>query len=248
LMRQAILKRLKRGRAHSPFKLAGLTLAAFIGGPAYAANLITEGFTFAVASGGGVTDIGTHYHSNTGGAFGNPAGKAEVGRFGSEEVRGLSEYNLTGLGTATSAYVSFDVFKAGGLFDGVNDRPFTGKIIVDAYAGNNLENISDYGATSLGEVGIFNVSTLIAGDIFSFDITSIFNAAIAAGNTSLGIRLREDRSNPDYNSSLAWTFDTFRLTSDNLTTKPGAVVPEPESFALVGLVLVGAAFSRRLAH
>jgi hypothetical protein len=75
--------------------------------------------------------IGTHYHSNTGGSFGNPAGKAEVGRFLSEAVRGLSEYNLTGLGTVLDAFVSFKVFKAGGLFNGTNDFPFNGPIQID---------------------------------------------------------------------------------------------------------------------
>lgn len=89
--------------------LAGLSGSA-------SAALITNGFTFAVASAGSNTFAGTHFHNNTGGAFGNPAGKAEVGRFISEEVRGLSEYNLTGLGTSGTAFVTFNVFKLGGLF------------------------------------------------------------------------------------------------------------------------------------
>ena len=67
------------------------------------AQVITDGFTYAVADGG-------HYHSNTGGAFGNPAGKAEVGRYSSEVVYGLAEYSLAGRTNRPNAFVSIDVF------------------------------------------------------------------------------------------------------------------------------------------
>ena len=177
-------------------KLKASKLAVVLASVGFCAALsaapITSGFTFAVASGCGDTSTGTHYHSNTGGAFGNPAGKAEVGRYSCEEVRGLSEYDLTGLSTAASAFVTFNVYKAGGLFTGTNDFPFNGNIDVQGYAGNNLEDLSDYQATSLGDVGLFPTTGLLVGDVLSFDITSIFNAAIAASQTSLGIRLLAD--------------------------------------------------------
>lgn len=221
----------KRGAA-----VVALTLTAFTA----QAALITNGFTFAVAS-GSTTASGSHFHSSTGGAFGNPAGKAEVGRYSSEEVRGLSEYNLAGQAAAASAYVTFDIFKEGGLFNGVNDTPFTGTILVEAYAGNNAEDIADYQAVSLGQVGSFNIDPAgyDVGDIFSFDVTTFFNDVIAAGGTSLGIRLRESTSSPDYQLSRAWTFQDFRLTSDNLCTGNacGGTVPEPGMLALVALAL-----------
>jgi PEP-CTERM motif len=232
----------------SIFKRSALVFAIAMGVAAAAqAALITSGFTFAVASAGGATATGTHYHSNTGGAFGNPAGKAEVGRFGTEEVRGLSEYNLTGLGLASSAFVTFDIFKKGGLFNGTNDTPFTGTVIVEAYAGNNLENISDYQAASLGQVGTFAIDPLTynVGDIFSFDITSFFNDVVNSGGTSLGIRLRESTAGADYALSKAWTFEDFRLTSDNQCTGAACGIPEPGSLALVGLALLAAGMARR---
>lgn len=222
----------KRGAAVAALALTAVTAHA---------GLITNGFTFAVASSSN-TSAGTHFHSNTGGSFGNPAGKAEVGRYSSEEVRGLSEYNLTGQSLAASAFVTFDIFKKGGLFNGVNNTPFTGTIIVEAYAGNNTENISDYQAASLGQVGTFTIDPAgyNVGDIFSFDVTSFFNDVVTAGGSSLGIRLRESTANADYSLSRAWTFQDFRLTTDNLCTGNacgGNTVPEPGVLALVALAL-----------
>jgi hypothetical protein len=224
---------------HNIIKQAVGILVAGLAMGAQAAT-ITDGFTYSVASSSGSTDSGSHFHSNTGGAFGNPAGKAEVGRFFSEEVRGLSEYNLTGLAAASSAYVTFDVYKAAGLFGGSNDFPFEGRIEVDAYRGNNAENISDYQAASTGLVGSFATTPLFVGGVVSFNVTSIFNAAIANGDSSLGIRLKAAPLNP----SGAWTFQSFRLTSDNQGTIPA--VPEPESLALMAAgVLTVCTLARR---
>jgi len=209
--------------------LAGMALAVGIA----SAGPITPGFTFAVASSSNHV-LGTHYHSNTGGAFGNPAGKAEVGAFSSEEVRGLSEYNLAGLATGP-AFVTFNVFKAGGLFSGVNDFPFTGTIGVYAYQGNNLEDISDYQAASVGSIGSFSTAGLAVGNTLSFDISTVYANALANSWTSLGIRLERIDIDPPTLSG-AWTFDTFRLTSTDDTN----TVPDPgSSLLLLGIGLVG---------
>jgi hypothetical protein len=192
--------------------------AAVIGlafsGSAWAAT-ITPGFTFSVATDSGGS-TGTHYHSNTGGAFGNPAGKAEVGDFAGEDVAGLSEYNLSGLSSTSSAFVTFDVFSLSGLF---GQGPYQGNITVYAYQGNNLENLSDYQAPSVGTVGTFSTVGLTADSTLSLDITSIFNTAIAGGWSSLGIRLLDMASTGN-----AITFDNFRLTS---TSESTTVVPGP---------------------
>lgn len=220
--------------------LVGAALGAWCLVSTAGAQTITNGFTFTVASDGFSCGTGDHYHSNTGGAFGNPAGKAEVGNYVGECVRGLSEYNLTGLAASPTAYVTFDTYKVGGLFPGNNDTPFVGTINVLAYAGNNLEDIADYQAASLGNVGSFTTAGLTLGSIFSFDITSIFNNAITNSQASLGIRLqRADESGR--NPSQAVTFENFRLTSNDQNT----VTPEPGTYALVAAGLAGLAMARR---
>lgn len=214
----------------------GWIAAGMFAAPA-AAQTITEGFTFSVATDGGACTAGSHFHSNSGGVFGNPAGRAEVGNFSTECVRGLSEYDLGGLETSSSAFVTFMVADDGGLFVGTNDFPFSGTINVVAYAGNNAEDIGDYEAASTGTVGSFSTTGLMVGSVLSFDITGIFNAAILGGGNSLGIRL--ERAGESQSNSGAWTFSTFKLTNDDQSTV--GVVPEPGTVVLLATGLVAVA-------
>ena len=213
-------------------KFAAVICFFAISSTAYAVT-ITEGFTFAVASDPSDRTVGTHFHSNTGGAFGNPAGKAEVGDFFGEEVRGLSEYSLAGLTNSATAFVTFNVFDLAGLFANQNDFPFDGDIDVVTYAGNNLEDISDFQAPIGTVLGTFNTAGLSVGDVLSFDITSAFNMAIDAAEMSLGVRLQIAAGVDPLGGAV--TFDTFRLTTDDQTS----VIPVPAAVWLFGTALIG---------
>lgn len=187
----------------------------------------TSGLAFSVSSGPDPNGYGIYFSSSTSNPFRNPADKNEVGNYYNEDIRGLSEYNLTGLAPTTSASIGFNVFQAGGLFSGQNDFPFTGNIRVLSYIGNNAENLYDYQAPSIETVGTFNTANLVVGDSLNFDVTSIFNRAISNGFSSLGVRLQvDDGTNPEGG---AWTFDNFRLTT----------VPEPTSISALLAVVFG---------
>ncbi|MDP2004573.1 MAG: PEP-CTERM sorting domain-containing protein [Rubrivivax sp.] len=225
------------------FKRCAIALAFALGAATAAhAELITNGFTYAVADAyTGTVGVGTHFHSNTGGAFGNPDGKAEVGGFfGTEEVRGLSEYNIAGLAVPATAFVSFNVYLTDGLF-GQGGGSFL--INVYAYRGNNLEDLSDFEVATTAFIGAFSTDGLGVGDIVSFDVEAALDAALVLGDSSFGIRLQQsDTRNPN---GPAYTFDNFRLTTDNQCTGAGCGIPEPGSLALVALALVGAGAVRR---
>ncbi|NJK27419.1 MAG: hypothetical protein HC925_00970 [Coleofasciculaceae cyanobacterium SM2_3_26] len=169
---------------------------------------IAEGLSFTVADGYvGSAGEGTHFHSNQQGEFDTPPGKAEVGSLFEEEVRGLAEYDLTGMEQQEAVFVTFTVYAESGLFAPDNGFPFVGNIAVVAYAGNNAEDLSDFQATPLGEVTTFSTAGLTEGSVLSLDITEIYNEAIARGLPSLGIRLQVAPGTETGGG--AWTFDNF---------------------------------------
>jgi hypothetical protein len=200
------------------------------------ARLITNGFTFSVASNSDQSS-GNHFHSSTGGDFGNPSGKAEVGNSETEEVRGLSEYDMAGQLAALSAFVTFDVFSYG-LFAGVNNFPFTGTIDVLVYEGNNLEELNDYQAAVTSTIGSFSTLGLNFGDVLSFDVLPAFDNAVSNSWSSFGVRLQTEDT---VDSGGAWVFDDFRLTTTDDSSND---VPEPSTLAIFALGMIGLA-SRR---
>jgi hypothetical protein len=210
-----------------------VVVALLLPGSAIGAAVITPGFTFTVSDGLiGPSGQGTHFHSSTGGDFGNPAGLAEVGGlFGQEEPRGLSEYDLAGLVSGGPAFVTFDVFSIFGLFG-----QSTGVFDIDifAYLGNNAEDLSDYQAPATAFIGTFSTSGLSTGEGLSFDVAAVLDAAILDGDPSFGIRLQQSVHNT---FGPAYTFNNFRLT-----TEP---IPEPGTLLLLTSGMIGVALRRR---
>lgn len=191
--------------------------------------LMISGETFSVADGfSGPLGIGTHFHSNDAGSFGQLPDLAEVGDLGAEEIRGLSEFDLTGLSTFENVILTFSVFSQGGLF---GQGPSNFIIDVLSYTGNNSEDLSDFQIGTTGIIGSFDTSGLGFGNILALDITSIFNTAIGNADNALGIRLQQQTSP----NGGAYTFNNFQLHA----------VPEPSPLLLMGLGLLGVWARRR---
>lgn len=199
------------------------------------ATILAEGMTFSVAGDANGGAIGDHFHSGEPGTYdyegiGVPPYKAEVGWYDVEPVRGLSEFDLSEASAAPRVHLVFDVFNDGGLFDNNNDS-FVGTILVEAYAANRAQDLSDFAIPAFRTVGSFGTG-LNLGNSMAFNITGLFNEAIGRGWESLGIRLRTGLNTSAY--SQAWTFDQFRLV---------AAVPAPGVLGLIGIGFAG--FSMR---
>ncbi len=173
---------------------------------------VLPGLTFTVASDISNLNTGDHFHSVP--DLDVPS-VAEVGRFAAEAVQGHAEFNLAGNQIARLATLQFQVLRAGGEFNGVNDSPFQGTIAIEAYtpASPTTPALTAFQSATRSTIGNFATATLSAGSTLEFDITNLYNQEIAAARTSLGIRLR---ANPlPAAGSGAWTFHQFSLVVDN---------------------------------
>ncbi|WP_125932009.1 hypothetical protein [Thiosocius teredinicola] len=234
--------------------IGGFSAAIALSGYGHAA-LITEGLTYTVAS--APSEIHTHSDPSCcdSSPFGNPPDKAEVGAFSGEpgfveEIRGFSEFDLTGVTSGSPAYLTFDVYNDGGLFLDVapvvpnNDFPFFGPITIEAFEADGNFTFSDvtdnfFIATSI-VIDTFDTSPLSVGDILSFDVQSVVSDAIDNGWSALGVRLRAD---PVVLSG-AWTFDQLGLTTTDEST--GVPLPATFAFLLIGVAAMGASRKQML--
>lgn len=167
----------------------------------------------------GVRGVGTHFHDDPL-VFSTPADVVEVGDFfvGTEEVRGVAEFDLSALSSFSSvslATLNFDVLQQGGLFD----QPSASfDLEVLAFLGNGSEDLSDYQIATVGSVGILDAAALSAGDSISLNVTSLVNSFIANGDDFIGFRLQAT-SNPTGFGAVV--FDDFTIDADT------QAVPEP---------------------
>jgi len=226
-----------RMRVLAAIVACGIALGVASG--AQALTPVTGGLPFTVANDGpGLA--GSHFHSST---LTGDGGFAEVGRLfffddnGNEvreESRGLSEFDLSGLGTASEAILQFEVLSPGGLFL-ENENPFDGIIALLAYEGDNFESIGDFQITPTFSLGDFPIDPInfSGGEIISLDITALYNSFIADGVSALGIRLENA---PLIEGSQAWTFGNFLLTTEVAPPPPPPTdIPEPATLGLLGL-------------
>lgn len=153
---------------------------------------VTEGNEFSVATfDPWPSTEPTHFHAvdDPDLNVGSDPDYAEVGACcgggNTEEVRGLAEFALTGDGGSV-ATLTFEVHDLMGLFN----QPGTDfDVAIEAYVGDGVEALADYGAPAIELVGRFATGGLTLGERLSYDITdAVVGARRMQGD--LGVRLR----------------------------------------------------------
>jgi hypothetical protein len=158
---------------------------------------------------------------------------ATAGMYGyqAEWVAARSEFDLAGEQTASSVVLSFVLTSVSRPEEQLGTAAF---MPVRAYIGDNTASLSDFTPTWTGDIGSVDFGTLAVGSVLSFDVTSLFNAAVARGDAAFGVGI-DNRTVPDSFAS----FNDFSLAV--------TAVPEPGTCALMfaGLFAVGFATRQR---
>lgn len=156
--------------------------------------------------------------------------------FGGQYTSARSEFNLTGQQAASAVMLSFQ-------FDGRSAVQFAQQtpsmpLRLSWYVGDNVAHVSDWRVVEVlpssvsirshTVFGNFDIDSFASGQVLSFDVTNLFNSAVARGDAALGIGL--DHS--------LYSFQYAKLSDFTLTV---SAVPEPGTYALMlgGLTLLG---------
>lgn len=139
--------------------------------------------------------------------------------------RTVLEYDLRGLAATPKATLYLELTNL--------DVPSSTPIYMYSFKGNGLANAADYFRTD-SYVTTFTDNGLASNFIppyhipFSFDLTTAFNQAVAAGDDYLGILLRNSVVGPQY--------ARYRLTTFSGLPKLAIGVPEPSAVCLISTV------------
>ena len=157
------------------------------------------------------------------GALGRSTVHAEAGDVHDVDRRGFAQFDLGGLAAAPSVALLFT------RQSGVGASDF--ELELDTYLGWASFSRNIYSAPSTGAVAGFFRDGAADGESLQFDLTSAFNAAVAAGDLLLGVRIRKSAEATQGLHSV--TYVDFELQ----------IAPEPSTALLLGLGLAG--LSRR---
>lgn len=140
-----------------------------------------------------------------------------------EDHRGIVEFDISSLGSFSTATLSFSLFDETG-------EPFD--INLDTFAG---DGVYDQGGDffSLGTlVTTFSNALPVAGDILSFDVTS----EVLAATNFIGFRLQRTNDPAGFFFENTADFRNFQISTD---------VAEPGTLAILGLGLAGLGLATR---
>ena len=186
-------------------------------GAGYAQSTL-NGLSFTVAA-------DTDYFSGHGGYVTLAAPNATAGMYGyaSQWLAARSEFDLSGQQNAAAVILSFTLT---GTTRPPNQQGTAGTMPVRAYIGDDMAEVSDFIPTWTGDIGTADFGGLPTGTVLTYDVTALFNAALARGDAAFGVGI-DSRVIPD---SFA-TYADFTLSV--------SAVPEPATSALLLAGLAG---------